>query len=267
MERNAFSMKMLCTVLGAALYASSAHAAHPLITDDAGTQGAGKAQIELNGEYASDREVEAGVEDVGRAVEAAAIVSIGLTDEIDIVAGFPYQRIEAHETDASIPSFFRGSEKGVSDLSLEAKWRFLEKGGLSMALKPGVSVPTGDERKGLGAGMYGFSAYLIATQEAEPWVFHLNLGYIRNNNRADERENLYHVSLATEYRVKETARVVANIGQDHNPDKTTDRKPAFALAGIIYGITGDLDIDIGYKVGITDPEADSTVLAGMAWRF
>jgi hypothetical protein len=39
------------------VYQAAAFAAHPLITDDAGTQGKGKFQIELNGEFTYDKEI------------------------------------------------------------------------------------------------------------------------------------------------------------------------------------------------------------------
>lgn len=249
-------------ILFALLCYGKAFAAHPLITDDAGTQGKGKLQIEVNGEIGIDEEDAAGIAVKERVVKAATIVSFGLAETVDAVVGAPYQWVAVKEDGVTTSDV-----AGAGDVMLELKWRFYEKDGLSIAVKPGVSVPTGDEQKGLGAGKYGFSTHLIATQEMEPWVFHLNLGYIRNNNRADERENLYHVSLATEYRIKDAVRIVANIGQDHNPDRTTDRKPVFALAGVIYSIFKDMDIDIGFKAGITDPETDRTVLAGMAWRF
>jgi hypothetical protein len=266
--RKTFLLKV-SLLAGIAILTSAppSDAAHPLITDDTGTQGTGKAQIEVNGEYGSDRETALGTEAVERAIEAGVTISYGLTETVDVVLGVPYLWVESAESELTVPDFFHANEKGLSDASFEVKWRFYESEGLSLGLKPGVSVPTGSERKGLGAGKYGLSTYLIATQEMEPWVFHLNLGYIRNNNRADEREDLYHVSLATEYRITDPVRLVANIGQEHNPDKTTDRKPVFALAGLIYGISEDLDVDIGFKAGITDPETDRSVLAGLAWRF
>ena len=249
------------------VFASSSFAAHPLITDDTGTQGTGKFQVELNGEYGSDRETSSDVETVERSIEAGITISYGLTETIDVVIGAPYVWSKSFESDPAMPAFIQTNEKGISDASFEVKWKFYEAGGLSLGLKPGISFPTGSEKKGLGTGKYGFSAHLITSLDLEAWAFHLNLGHMRNNNRADEREDLYHVSLAAEYRIMEALRVVANIGRERNPDRTADRDPAFALAGIIYGITKDLDIDCGVKTGITDPETDRTILAGMAYRF
>jgi hypothetical protein len=90
---------------------------------------------------------------------------------------------------------------------------------------------------------------------------------VRNNNRADEKENLWHASLASEWKASEAARIVANIGIEKNADPAADTDPAFALIGIVYALSQDLDIDLGYKFGMSDPETDQTVLAGMAFRF
>lgn len=258
---------LMSVFLACLVFVPSSFAAHPLITDDTGTQGAGKFQIELNGEYGSDRETSSDVETVERSIEAGITIAYGLTETIDVVIGAPYVWSKSFESDLTVPAFLQTNEKGISDASFEVKWKFYETGGLSLGLKPGISFPTGSEKKGLGTGKYGFSAYFIASLDLEAWAFHLNLGHVRNNNRADEREGLYHVSLAAEYRIMDALRAVVNIGQERNPDRTADTDPAFALAGIIYGITGDLDIDCGVKTGITDPEADRTILAGVAYRF
>lgn len=147
------------------------------------------------------------------------------------------------------------------------KWKFWERAGTSLAFKPGVAFPTGDEEKGMGTGKYGLSAFLIGTQESEPWAFHLNLGYHRNNNRSGEEENLWHASLAAEWKASERAGIVANVGIEKNADPGAEDDPSFALVGFIYAVSEDLDIDIGYKAGLNDPETDQTVLAGLAWRF
>jgi hypothetical protein len=241
--------------------------AHPLITDDTGTQGKGKFQVEVTGGYGADRETSPGVETTERDVEAAAAFSCGVTDAVDAVIGVPYVRVETRESDLTAPGYAHANEKGLSDISLELKWRFFEREGVSLAFKPGIAIPTGNEDRGLGAGGYGIGAFVIATEELKPLTFHQNIGYFRNNNRHDEREGLYHVSLACEYEMAERLRLVANVGRERNPDTTTARDPAFGLAGIIWGITENVDVDAGFKIGLSGPETDRTALAGIAWRF
>lgn len=239
-----------------ALSFSYSYAAHPLITDDTGTQGKGKFQLELNSEYGVEKEN--GVTE--KTFEFAPTLSYGLTDTIDIVVGVPYQRIKVEDGGTA-------KESGLSDMSIEAKWRFFEKEGLSFAIKPGISIPTGDENKGLGTGKVGYSAYFITTKEMKPVNIHLNLGYIRNENKFDERKNILHASLAGEYEATEKLKIVANVGTETNPDKASNVSPAFALAGVVYSITENVSVDAGYKYGLNKPETDNTYLFGVAIKF
>ena len=64
--------------------------------------------------------------------------------------------------------------------------RFYEHADLSLAIKPGLTLPTGDDEKGLGTGKATYRLFFIASQEMDPWAFHLNLGYIRNENTLEE---------------------------------------------------------------------------------
>lgn len=233
------------------------HAAHPLITDDTGTQGKGKFQLELNSEFSHEDEDGA----IEEAFKLASVLTYGLADTVDIVLGIPYQHVRLKEDGA------KQTENGLSDISLEFKWRFYEKDGLSLALKPGITLPAGDEDKGLGAGQFTSSVFFIITKEVEPWAFHLNLGYIRNENKADERKNLWHASVAAAYGLAEKLTLVGNIGIERNTDRNVNTHPAFVLGGLIYSLSDNLDIDFGVKAGLSRPETDYSVLAGLAWRF
>lgn len=233
------------------------HAAHPLITDDTGTQRKGKVQLEVNSEFAHEKE-DGAAED---GFEFVTVLSYGLADNVDIVLGIPYQHIRLKEDGQ------KSTEDGLSDISLELKWRFYEKDGISLALKPGITLPTGDNDKGLGAGRVTYSVFFITTKEMELWAFHLNIGYIRNENKADERKNLWHASLAAGYGITEKLTMVGNVGLERNVDRNVNTAPAFVLGGLIYSISENLDIDFGVKGGLNKPEADYSVLAGIAWRF
>jgi len=195
-----------------------ASASHPLITDDAGTQGKGKYQLEVNGEYLNING--------NTTTELSATFSAGITDNLDLVVGLPYQFLRTKDEDGN-----RTTENGMSDASIELKWRFFEKNGLSLALKPGVTLPSGDDEKGLGAGRATFSLFFITTKEVAPWVFHFNLGYTRNENMNDERRDIYHASLASEFEAVKNLKVVANIGGDTNADRGSNIHPIFLLGG------------------------------------
>ena len=254
------------TILACAMAAMpmTAWAMHPLITDDAATQGAGKYQLEMNAQCARDRATAAGVETKLREGEFEAVLSYGLNDRTDVVVGLPFER-EQIETGG-----VTSREKGLADLSVEAKWRFLEQDGVSFALKPGLTFPTGNDEKGHGAGKVGYSAFLITEKEAKPWSIFFNLGYIRNENKestVDERRDLWHVSLAAARDLSERLKLVGNIGVETNQDKRSTAKPAFLLGGLVFSLTDHVDVDLGLKAGLNDAEMDYTVLVGSAFRF
>ena len=93
------------------------------------------------------------------------------------------------------------------------------------------------------------------------------MGYKRNENRNNERIEIWHASAASELEVLKDLRVVVNIGMERNPDKTSNIDPAFILGGLIYSISKNFDIDFGIKGGLNKPETDYAILAGIAWRF
>jgi hypothetical protein len=238
-------------------FALPAFAAHPLITDDTGTQGKGNWQLEMNAEFASDDEDSERMDALGL---NPAIISYGVTDTADLVLSIPYIFVWTKEGGVE------KEEHGLSDIVLELKWRFFEKEGLSFALKPGITFPTGDEDKGLGAGKTAYSFFFISTKEFEKTAFHFNLGYHRNENALGERRDLWHASLAAERSVAEKLKLVGNIGIDSDPEGSGDH-PVFAIAGVIYSPSEKLDLDAGIKAGLTRSADDFAFLAGLTRRF
>jgi len=220
-----------------------AFAAYPLITDDTGTQGKGHLQVELNSGFEYDEET--------WTKEIDTTFSYGLGDNTDMVLTVPYQ-------------FLEGAD-GISDISLELKYRFYEKGGLSFALKPSISFPTGDEDKGLGAGETTYGILFITTKEFKKGIVHFNLGYTRDESTT--RENLYHLSIGCEIPANERLRFAGDLSGDSNPDKEDDTPVLVGVMGLIYSPKENLDIAFGIQVGLNDVSPDFSILSGIAIRF
>lgn len=283
----------------AILLTSPVFALHPLITDDTGTQGKGMFELEFNYEYDRDEysEVSRDPREVaesyleGQSVfgkisvkddtnVAGVAVTYGIIDPLDISIGIPYQHThvrERHLYYIGPLQFLKLKENEtvsrLSDVIVEFKWKFYEYKFLSFTLKPGFVIPTGDEDNGLGAGKFGLYGYFISTLDFGRAVMHLNLGYKRNQNRGNEREDLWHASLASEFWViREYLRLVANIGLDRNPDKRSNVHDVYVMAGIIGSPTPDIDLDLGFKYCIQSKKWESSgpdysVLAGVTIRF
>ncbi len=253
------ALALLLTIVA---FASSSYADHPLITDDTYTQGAGRFQLEINGQYGHDRERKEDVTLRNSTYESRSILSYGVADAVDLILGVPYQSFRTREDDVLI-----SAESGLSDTSLEAKWRFYQNEGLSLAFKPGITLPTGDEERGLGSGRVTFTGYFIATKETGPFEFHFNAAYIRNENKVGERETLWHISLACEVEIFENFRLVGNVGANRNPDPSSSDELVFILGGAIYSLRPDLDLDVGIRADVTDPARGYALLAGVTFRF
>lgn len=240
-------------------FATDTFASIPLITDDTGTQGKGKFQLELFGEYGQ----ESGAHLTTKTSDLSATFTYGIIDTVDIILGIPYQAWHSNNSEGE--SVLKAD--GLSDLSIEGKWRFYEKEGLSFALKPGFTIPAGDEEKGLGTGRITYHLYFIASKEMNPWAFHLNLAYIRNENRVNERKDIWHASLASSVDVMKNLKLVGDVGIATNPDSSSNTPPAFILGGLIWSLRENLDIGLGVEAGLTKPETDLAVRGGITWRF
>jgi hypothetical protein len=101
----------------------------------------------------------------------------------------------------------------------------------------------------------------------KPLTVHLNVQYKRNENRLDNQVDLWHASAASELEILKGLRFVANIDMDRNTNKASNVDPVFLLWGLVYSISEDLDIDIGYKHGLNKPATDHSVLTGIIYRF
>ena len=259
----------LSAMIVALLWSLPAFAAHPLMTDDTGTQGKGKFQFESNIEYARDNENPAGITEKETGGTVAAALTYGIVDNIDIIVCLPWEWSSLSENGAII-----SDDKGIGDTSVEVKWRFLEckPQELSFALKPRMLIPTGNAQKGLGNGNISGGVLLIATKEWEHRALHGNIGYTHNSYAMEQdnailKQDLWHASLAAEVHITEKIRSVADISIDSNNEKKPDPNRIFLLGGIIYRETDNFDLDLGVKAGLNHAETDKTMLAGLTARF
>lgn len=255
--------RLLLSVMGFFLITTTAFAGHPLVTDDTGTQGKGKAQIEVGLSFFSDKgETDEQTTLKSEGGDLTVGITVGLLDTLDVVVGLPYAWNTSEEKGLCIDR-----ADGISDITFDVKWRFLEKNGWSLALKPGFSIPSGDEDKGFASEITGFRFFLIGTKEFEPFAVHINTGLIRNENNLDDCKNLWHTSIACEIEVIKNLKLLANIGMERNTNSISDKHPAFALGGISYDVSEKFALDAGVKYGLTSTETDWTVLTGLTMRF
>jgi len=252
---NARRLALALAVAAAA--AGPAHAAHPLLTEDTGTQGEGRFQLELT----ADRTRDQPPGQTAREVLAGAVLSYGIGDTVDLQFGLPWLRLHTHDVAG------HHADRGLLDASLDLKWRFYERGPLSLGFKPGITAPSGNAGRGFGAGRAGVGALLILSWEPGPLALHSHAGYRRNDNTVGQRTSLGHLSAAVTWEASEKLKLVADASVDTNPDRGSRASVRYAIVGLVYSVTPDFDLDFGIKHGLGAPATDHAILVGAALRW
>lgn len=248
-------MKTMKSIVAVATFLPAAgFAAHPLVTDDTGTQGAGGFQFELSSDRI--RTTEGGVK--FRTGLISSTLTYGLTDELDIAVGLPYQRID-NDGEPKV--------RGTGDAVVGVKWRFHEKDGLSIGLKPQVLIPTGNEQRGLGSGKAAYGVNLLASYEVDTCTLLANTGYTYSNNVLGARKSIWNASAAVVWNAAPKTRLLLDVGTYRNADPLSSRHPAFAVVGAIYSPHEKLDLDVGIKKGLNSEEVNLVVGVGVTVRW
>jgi hypothetical protein len=237
--------------------ASTAQAAHPLVTEDTGTQGTGKFQLEVNAEASRDR---AGGVTV-KGFQPAAVITYGLLDNLDVQLGRPYLR------QVSDPGGSNNVLKGGLDTSLDLKWRFFETARLSLGLKPGITFATGDEQRGLGSGKSTIGVLLIASFEQEHVALHAHAGWRRNSNVIGQRAGLAQLAAAAALKATEETRFVLDLSRTTNPDPADSASLRYRTLALIHSPRADLDLDIGWRRAMGSPALDKSLMFGATLRW
>lgn len=247
----------IIVVAGGLMAPPQAHAYHPLVTDDTGTQGLGGNQLELGYDYA--RSKAAGVTGIERAVPFT--YTRGLTDDLDVFAGVARQTSPGN---------------GWSNVAVGAKWRFFEDEAarFSLALKPEIVLPVSRAREaaGFGNGKTSYGLNLILTRETDFGELHFNLAAERSNF-ADtvtfsDRRNLYRLSVAPVWHVAEGWKAALDLGVQTNPDRAEKSRMGYMELGLVYSPSENLDLSFGLTRDIMDGAVSTTSASfGLTWRF
>jgi hypothetical protein len=246
-------------------------AAHPFITDDAGTQGAGNWQLELMAQRDRHDATAGGIRQSSRSTLINPVLTYGLFETIDVALGVNRERFRVTESGAPAVE-----ASGWGDSSLEIKWRFYDADGLSFALKPGVSLPTGNESRGLGLGRTSWGLNLIADYDVKPWAWFANLAYFHARfanpqDAAGQRDDLWRVSGGTTYAVRDNLWLAAELGVRTNEARDDPflpgRRAQYAMLGLIFSPAEKIDLDIGVRKGLNRAETDTVFLVGATFRW
>jgi len=230
--------------------AQAAWAAHPLVTEDTGTQGVGNAELEHGVSWIREGDT--------RSFVFQPQLSYGVLPELDFIL----QPSWLSSRTVNSPRV-----TGFGDTALDAKWRFFGEAPLSAAIRAGLQLPTGQKDLGLPSGKTAAHVLLVATVDAVPWTLHVNLGYARNPAAADLRRDVAHVSAAALYAVNSDWILTLDAGADQNPGPAASAWLGSMLVGAIYTVRPGFDIDVGYQAGLRRDVSTRQWLLGLTYRW
>jgi hypothetical protein len=233
-----------------ALVPAIAFAAHPLQTEDTGTQGSSNVEIE-NG-LARARF------DSTTLTTYQPQLSLGVATSVDAILQPAIARLQA-------PGRPAGS--GLGDTNLDGKWRFWGSDPWSLALRAGVLAPTSRRGFGLPHGEVSEHALLAATWDDSPTTVHANVGVTRVPRAAGMRTTIAHLSAAVMQAIDERLILTADGEIDQDPDASRKTRPGSLLGGVIWTARPGLDLDIGYQRSVGAQPVNRQWMAGLTYRF
>ena len=232
------------------LAAPAAFAAHPLQTEDTGTQGAGNVEIENGLSRARF--------DATTLTTYQPQASLGLTPTIDAIVqpAFVWRHAPA-----------QGSACGLGDTNIDGKWRFRGSDPWSFGIRAGLQAPTSQHGLGLPHGQVSEHALLVATWDAAPTTVHANLGITRVPRAPGARATIAHLSAALMQALDERLILTVDGEIDQHPDPARKTWPGSLLAGAIWTARPGLDLDVGYQSSFSAQPVNRQWMAGLTYRF
>ena len=233
--------------------AADAFAAHPLLTEDTGTQGAGKFELELGNAWTRD-----GGE---RAYEFGPQLSYGVLPNLDGIVRPTWIALRTAGDGAT-------TARGAGDTAVDVKWRFYEAGAVSVATRAGIDAPTGDAARGLGVGKATYHVLAAVSVDAAPLALHANLGYTRARADAINRRDLFHASAAAVMTIDPGWQLLLyDIAVDTNPERAQSTPQGIVRIGAIYTVRKGCDVDFGYQARLNHAAPARVLLAGLTVRW
>jgi hypothetical protein len=235
-----------------AVASPASFAAHPLQTEDTGTQGVNNLEIENGLSHARY--------DGTTLTVYQPQFSLGLATTLDAIVQPSFQWLHGPAT---------STVSGFGDTNVDAKWRFWGSDPLSLAIRGGVALPTSEHGMGLPRGKSAEHGLLALTWDHSPTTVHANVGvtYIPRAPATPARRAMTSVSAALMQQVDERLilTIDTSFAQAANPHRK--RWPGTVLAGVIWTARPGLDLDFGWQRSIDDQPIARTWLAGLTYRF
>lgn len=245
------SLSKIALALSLAAASLSAHAFHPLVTDDTGTQGEGGNQLELSASSARA----GGVTDRSYDLTYAR----GLSDPLDVAVSISQSDNET-------------GPNGMGNVALGLKWRFYENEAskTSLVVKPTLLLPVSEQKEndGLGNGKTSPEVVLGVTQETGFGAVHANVLIGQDRFKNSDRLDRTQYSVAPVLAIGEAVQLALDLGITYEKQAGVKTHTSFVELGAVYALNPDLALSAGV-VRLRDDARNYATEAtvGVTWLF
>lgn len=253
--------KMQCGVVVAITFLSgisTAMAGRPLAMDDADPVAPGEFEIELGGVYEYNSDC--------KHWNFPVALTYGIFSSVEVsveLGGQTEKRTELLEDGSSEHST---RETDINDLTLGAKWQFLESCplGARHAIMLSLKIPAADDDKGFGSGKTDYDAtWGISRSIGEKAGIHLNLGYSWIGGPDND---ILHYGLALDYQIIDSVQWVGEMFAEQETSSGSDTVVQYNT-GFRWNPMESLMLDIAGGSKIAGDAPDLVLTAGLTWTL
>lgn len=248
---------------GLAGLAAAAQAGRPLAIDDADPVDPGLFEVEAGAAFFHDS--------VCDHWDAPFGLTYGVAENVEAGVGFGGQFEERSEVLGEGRGMRHTHENGVGDLTLGAKWRFLEERAWlpRQALVPSVKFPTAEEDDGLGSGETDYDLTWIASKAlTERLGAHLNAGYsFIGEPSGEDLGDIVHYGVAIDYQLADPLQWVGEVFAEKELENGGGTAVQYNV-GLRFALSEALTLDAAAGSRICgDGTPDFAATVGLTWAF
>lgn len=238
------------------LRVTSAHAARPLVIDDADPLELGQVQIEAGFNYWSAPEI--------HHYDIPLALTYGIVPNVE--AGVGWGPLVEHRIEE-----YPGDGNGMGDVLFTGKGKLVERDDImpAISLAPTLKIPTADHDNEMGSGETDYDLTLIASKSlTDEDGIHVNIGYswLGRDSDDDDIYNLFHYGVAADHEVTSEIQLVGEVFAQKELGSGSKSALQFN-AGLRYQLFEGLTLDAAAGGKIDGDAPHFTTTAGLTWIF